>query len=420
MKSPLLILLIFLTQYAILLGQNLVPNPDFDQFLQCPPYLGQIHQAIGWDSPNFATSDYFHSCSDSAAGNGVPVNRLGRQVAAFGRGYAGIRLWIPPGISTPNQREYLVAKLTDPLKTDSFYEASMLVSLSDFCTHTTDALGIGLSDSGWSTERFIPFQPILQVPEGDLIQNRDGWVKYSGMFQANGGEQHLIIGNYLPDSLMNLVEWPPGTEDEVLAVYVFIDQVEVKQVPPPDTTVVDTLIQSPDTMMSDSCLSGKLIILNQDSIICQGSYWAYRLPVGAEQVVWDNGLSAPFRILTNPGLYQVGFVLGCDTVHTSIILKTTACDCDHQIPNVFSPNGNGIKDVFGPDLAPGVKEVQFRVVDRWGRLHFQSNRPDAIWDGRIHGQPSKAGVYFWSISYQCQDSYGLEPRLDRGTVTLFR
>jgi OOP family OmpA-OmpF porin len=222
-------------------AQNLVPNPDFDQYDHCPPYLGQIHEATGWDSPNFATTDYFHACSDSLNGNGVPGNRLGWQQPVSGQGYAGIRLWIPPGIATPNQREYLVTRLNHPLETDSFYQISFHASLADFSTHTTDALGLGFSDSAFSNERFQPFSPALRLADGEYLTKRQSWEKISGLYRAKGGEQHLIVGNFLRDTEMMLLDFPPGTPEEVLAVYVFIDQISIT---PVSISSVDTTLQT--------------------------------------------------------------------------------------------------------------------------------------------------------------------------------
>ncbi len=55
-------------------GQNLVPNSDFDQFEICPPYPGQVHLALPWDSPNNKTTDFYHRCADESSSASVPGN----------------------------------------------------------------------------------------------------------------------------------------------------------------------------------------------------------------------------------------------------------------------------------------------------------------------------------------------------------
>lgn len=401
-------------------GQNLVPNPDFDLFDQCPPYLGQIHLASGWDSPNFATSDYFHACSDSVNGNSVPVNRMGEQLPQSGQGYAGIRLWIPPGISTPDQREYLVSTLSAPLQADSTYRISFFANLADYSTHSTDALGLGLSDTPWNgADGFIPFEPVVQLPTGSILADRTAWTYLSGTYTAQGGEQYLIIGNYLRDTAMLLLSYPPGTDETVLAVYAYIDQVEIVKVArrdssgpavPPDSTIGE----------AGPCTTGQLRTQLRDSSLCRGQGWSLSLPVGADSLRWADQPGTADRTLTTAGQYERLVYLGCDTLRQRFLLQLRDCACGYTTQNVFSPNGDGLNDTFNLRLASGITRMDLRVYDRWGRQVFRSTVPIRGWDGRYRGQPMPAGLYFWQLSYHCQAATGQVQQQQRGTLTLLR
>lgn len=70
------------------------------------------------------------------------------------------------------------------------------------------------------------------------------------------------------------------------------------------------------------------------------------------------------------------------------------------IPNSFTPNGDGINDVFGPisrDLSSDFYE--FTIANRLGKTFFKSNDPKEKWDGRINGKLVQDATFIWSITY---------------------
>lgn len=87
-----------------------------------------------------------------------------------------------------------------------------------------------------------------------------------------------------------------------------------------------------------------------------------------------------------------------------------------EIPNIFSPNGDGINDILEIDLE-GATQVEFLVYDRWGSLVNLSNTAKISWDGTMRGQDLMIGVYVYSLSYL--DSEGVLVH-KVGDVTLVR
>lgn len=68
------------------------------------------------------------------------------------------------------------------------------------------------------------------------------------------------------------------------------------------------------------------------------------------------------------------------------------------LPNVFTPNGDSINDVFRPFLDE-ITELQMTIYDRWGNLIYDSQRLRCFWDGRTDsGEPCCTGVYFCVIA----------------------
>jgi len=65
------------------------------------------------------------------------------------------------------------------------------------------------------------------------------------------------------------------------------------------------------------------------------------------------------------------------------------------IPNAFTPNGDGLNDIFKPALA-GIKQLEyFRIFDRRGELLYQTSQSGQGWDGTFHSiqQPSAAYIF---------------------------
>ena len=108
LSKNIVFLLFFISLCWNLEGQNLFPNPSFEDTIQCLDN-GHIDNVDQWFNPTLATPDYFNSCT---TGNfGVPVNAYGNQTARTGQAYTGI----VSIINSSGWREYLQVELTSPL-----------------------------------------------------------------------------------------------------------------------------------------------------------------------------------------------------------------------------------------------------------------------------------------------------------------
>ena len=67
-----------------------------------------------------------------------------------------------------------------------------------------------------------------------------------------------------------------------------------------------------------------------------------------------------------------------------------------QLPNVFTPNGDGINDIYVSwNLNHYVKRVRMTIYNRYGKEMFKTENPDIEWDGRFNGKLVSTGVYYY-------------------------
>ncbi len=134
------------------------------------------------------------------------------------------------------------------------------------------------------------------------------------------------------------------------------------------------------------------------------------------QYNWSNSATTAELISLSSGMYSltVTDANGCSASQTTTINKGEH-DC-FFIPTVFSPNGDGNNDVLYV-RAHGVKEMIFRIFDRWGNMIFESTTPAVGWDGTYKGKPMNAGAYAYYVKISFVNSTEKEIR---DNVTLIR
>jgi gliding motility-associated-like protein len=106
----------------------------------------------------------------------------------------------------------------------------------------------------------------------------------------------------------------------------------------------------------------------------------------------------PHFFYTEPGNYAVTLVVKSDQGCTDTIVKavTVAEDFGVYVPNAFTPNGDGLNDVFQPK-GFGVVKYEMQIFDRWGEKVFETNEFEKGWDGTTRNKLSKDEVYTWRI-----------------------
>lgn len=201
-------------------GENLVPNPSFEDARACPKDCDYIGGVVAWNLfPNFS-ADYFHRCAnifqtpeyfkrfpnEGILNFSIPRSMFGYQEAHTGNAYAGISFCY----------EALSVKLIRPLARDSVYKVEFFVSLADSSNVGTRYFGMYFSETSIRTTTDNRMQisgfmldgpPQVQNPPDRFLTDTASWTPVSGLYRAKGGEQYIAIGGFYPynDSLVQQI-----------------------------------------------------------------------------------------------------------------------------------------------------------------------------------------------------------------------
>jgi gliding motility-associated-like protein len=96
---------------------------------------------------------------------------------------------------------------------------------------------------------------------------------------------------------------------------------------------------------------------------------------------------------------------------------------DIFIPNIFTPNGDGINDEITVSTGSSIRRIlSFEIFDRWGNMTYeikdiQPNDPSIAWDGRMDGESMNPGVIAYRVIVE--DAQGRQI-VQYGDITLIR
>lgn len=241
LAAALLILTAVKAQDRPRLTPNLVFNPSFEEYRECPrkiDALGTLTIVDAWYQPTAGSADYYNVCGSRDCG--VPKNKLGIQNAHLGNGYCGIYC------SKTDYREYLQTELREPLRSGEMYRVSFYVSLSEYSSGAVATIGALFTENrvgdtvrsvlmDKSVRQLAPgvsqtiasyFEPQVVNDYDRVLADTKGWMQVSGVFTAKGGERFMTIGNFYPASQSNAVDLDSLTY-LLPGAYYYIDDVSV-------------------------------------------------------------------------------------------------------------------------------------------------------------------------------------------------
>jgi hypothetical protein len=189
-------LLIWILLIPVLVNgqENLVPNPSFEDYIQCPTQNGGYQFVDHWTAVYGGGGvNYFHECGNS--NYSIPVNFVGGGYARTGQAYMGFAAW---GRHSGLHAQFPGVQLKEPLREGARYRILFHVSLNDsFCVAVRN---MGAYFSATQPPAHIDsldsYEPQVRWQSESFLTDKQGWTEVSGIFIAQGGEQFMTIGNF--------------------------------------------------------------------------------------------------------------------------------------------------------------------------------------------------------------------------------
>lgn len=218
-------------------SQNLVPNPGFEEFYNCPDKLSQFHNVVNWYTPTIGNPDYYNNCKERKNEPfGIPYNVYGMQQPKSGNAYCGLVMY-----NGVNERlvEYVQIKLTKALTANAYYKLSFYISLSESSKFAINTVEASISNDAVNSNFWEPIiqKSIVRFSNTEVLENKETWTEVSAEFYATGGEQYVTIGNFALKTQSIIKQLDEG--DKTVAYY-YLDDVSLVEIPKPVKTAVTT------------------------------------------------------------------------------------------------------------------------------------------------------------------------------------
>lgn len=450
-----------------------IRNPSFEKRSCCPEHLAEINCVNDWLQGSDGTTDYFNTCT-VIKNDAVPPPP---KPLPDGQGVIGFAsATIDRSVSLDEYKEYLGICLSNPLMKDSLYRWDFFLG---FAKQEEDkAISVSPVEIilyGTNQCMDLPFSgthcPLANWTELSkvTVTGEEEWTKNSLIFVPSKNIQAILVGlgcqeieggvfyyyfldkvllvkeneSYLTGNI-HVLSGFPCTENVILAADFALNssyQWYFNKIAIPNATGTTFSIprgieaegdyyvkikneehcvfSSPYTYKIDGFpIAG----LGQDTIICDNS----PLTLGHKNIgtdfFWNTGEITPTIKINTSGTYIVTVSNECGEAVDKIIVseESTQLACELQVPNIFTPNQDGINDTFSPITSCCLISFDFSVYNRWGRLVFQTNDIEQTWNGRYNGQIAPSDVYIWQIAITYQIEGEEKSYIENGDVTLVR
>lgn len=336
-------------------GQSLIFNGGTDEVR----FDGQVREAFN-STNNFTISLYFKSSTANGQMYLISKNRINcEEQNVFFIKYQALSKTVNVFLKEEDNREI---NITAQLSNQS-------------CWHHLVVVRRGGSVRVYGDGRFlredITLDPIDLANQGNLVLGASDCIGPNEV-PFNGVMDELRVYNR------------GLSEDEIRSLYVAPEKIATR-----DTVV---FLGNPVQMsLSTNC----------------ANQFAWSPASGVSQLNAPNPQIVPFSEGDN--FYSVRMTdarSGCvasDSIRITVV-DPSSLDCSEAyLPNVFSPNNDGLNDTYGISNPYAIQElISFEIFDRWGSRVFATGDPFQRWDGTYQNQKVNPGVLQYKVRYICQ------------------
>jgi outer membrane protein OmpA-like peptidoglycan-associated protein len=214
--------------YGVIFSQNLVKNPSFEDYLECPNTLGTFNEHVtSWSTPTGGSTDYFNTCSTVMS---APENFNGIQHPKDGNAYSGLYFYAPG-----DYREYIQVELKNKLRPNKKYLLSFYISLAEGSDFAVKDFGVvcsykqilittkkELSKGRLYSEKGNKFH-FFEINHPKFHEDKTDWLKVTTSFTAKGYERYLLLGNLRDNKFTRKVQ--TKRKETKKGAYYYIDMV---------------------------------------------------------------------------------------------------------------------------------------------------------------------------------------------------
>ncbi len=382
---------------------------DLDTLINPGPYRYQVLRAIGSTTNDNAfqpfgvefVSPTFAGANDTCFVD-TNLNTAGTAYSYKVRFYTGSSNNNPLGTTNPASSVFLNATPTDRANVLSWQE-----------------------QVPWEN---YEYHVLLQNAQGNfdtIATVSDPTYRHSGL--VNGQEycyKIVSVGSY---GISGIASPLYNSSQEVCSV-------PVDDVPPCATVLVVTNICDKGVNCAEGDLFNTLNWQNPVEICPDASdvagyniYFAPTQDAPFQLIVSLEGASkTDYEHMPEQGLAGCYYVTSFDLKNNESPPSDTICvdNCPfYNLPNTFTPNGDGQNDLFKPYPYCFIENVDFKVFNRWGQLVFSSNDPNLNWNGQNqNGQDLNEGTYYYTcrVFERRVDGIRQQPEILSGYIELIR
>jgi hypothetical protein len=402
---------------------NLVIDPSMEEYPKCPDIFSANEGCYTWhsldsvNSTNQATVSctpvYLNICS-SSTDNSVPISYgtgSSYQYPRSGNGMYGMGFYLLPSVNTFYNRDYLRGRIRGGLINGKQYCGKFYVSLFNTQYYAVDRFCAYLDNGALDINSPclpIVVTPTFENPAFNYISDTLGWQRVQGSFTANGTETYITIGNFYSHANTNKIIFNAAS-NRYGESYYYVD----------DVSIIATDITAYAGNDVTICVSDSIHLGRPQEI-------------GLECLWYKPTIATPFATTsdiwfkpTQAGVYTFvqrmdNCAITWDTVNVTVVQDCNTLGAEAlEAPNVFTPNADGVNDVFTFSVF-SAKSLVFNIYDRWGIDVIgdkflvvgsqtstgsvpTTNNPKQttiLWDGRTtSGIACSAGVYFYVLEY---------------------
>jgi gliding motility-associated-like protein len=453
-----LFLSIFAAQFAA--AQNLFPNPGFEEYSQCPDKLSQSKRCKSWDGWAWNTPDYYNcgyyeqdftgtAYATPYSGTGVMgfVNisnesSSGGQLGTYTEGIV-CRLVQPLKAGHNYRLHFHFAIASQGVAADPNFGEELAFGFYFYNKNSRPEWN-GTGKGTWKANSFTPQASVVT----SMIDTFDRYQEFTFCITPTEDCDSAFLGG---------VSTPKTNELPSRAYYFNLDDISL--VEQPDTALLASVsedsicrntcitLNTTDTnrisgltwfapgasfdtskklplrlcydeaglfplsitiMRNGSCAAFKWedsILVKAppqpylpDTSLCPGQVLTVDFRSYADsRVLWSDGDTAHLKIFKTSGQYSVNFeTSGCSSTQAFNLNVREYCAGEISVPTAFTPNGDGINDVFHVLSVYPLENFSIRIYNRWGQSVFYNTNAKAGWDGH----KADVGTYFYMISYQ--------------------